>query len=543
MADGASRGDVGLSNPDPSNPDHAGPSASGVLFLILSQIATKGFTFVLNQLLVRNISPEIFGIASYLEFLVSSVLFFSREAERMAIQRAYSGSKDSLRQKIVNFAYIPLGLGAPIAALMYLMQRKSALFSENITTLPYSGVTFALIIALVFVELVAEPLFALNQYQLNFRARSKIESFAVFSKCIVTFGGVLISKRLASGHTFDGLAVASFALGQVAYSFSTLAGYFWASSFEVSKVCKIEEDNEIFYFDRKISKIWRSLFVQMIFKHLLTEGDTLVISFLFSVGEQGVYSVISNYGSILARLLFQPIEESLRVSFTRAFAGKHPNMAGSYRLMENLIVFYLNLSLLIALGGFTNGAFLLRLLLGNNEKWQNSSVFEYFPQYLLYLPFMAFNGILEAFFSSASNQNEIKRFSVFMSVLSVAVLALLYLFVGRLKMGLSGLILANVVNMALRIVYCFSFFLGFFQRKGVSVRVASLLKRASVPLLAAVTTFGAQYVVLGGYETNTFLQFIQSGILCVGCLFVMLVNERQALKTPLLKLVGKRKTE
>lgn len=516
---------------------------SGATFLIASQIATKAFTFVSNQLLVQKISPEIFGMASYLEFIVSSILFFSREAERMAVQRATSSSKTALRQKITNFAFIPLALGIPISVLMFFVNRASDSFNNGIALLPFKNATLVLLVALVLMELVAEPLFALNQYQLNFRARSKIDSVAVFAKCATTFLGVLVAKKY-SPENFDGLAVASFALGQASYSLATLVGYWWASSFQISGITEIEEEGKKFYFDRNISNIWKSLFVQMIFKHLLTEGDTLLIGYLFSAADQGVYSVICNYGSILARLLFQPIEEFLRVSFTRTFAGKNANVASSYLLMEHLLVFYFNLSLLIALGGFTNGSFMLHTLLGRNEKWKNSSVFEYFPQYLLYLPFMAFNGILEAFFSSASSQTEIKSFSKFMSVLSAAVLGLLYVLVNKYHMGLSGLILANMTNMLLRIGYCFVFFVSFFHRNGIPFQVARIVRRILVPFLTVLTTVGVQYFILAsGLQTTSFVQFSKSVVLCVVCLLVMLVNERQALLVPVRRILKREKKD
>ena len=55
----------------------------------------------------------------------------------------------------------------------------------------------------------------------------------------------------------------------------------------------------------------------MIFKQFLTEGDKLLISHLCTIEEQGMYAVMANYGSIIARLLFQPLEESTRLMFTK----------------------------------------------------------------------------------------------------------------------------------------------------------------------------------------------------------------------------------
>eukprot|EP00953_Heterococcus_sp_UTEX-ZZ885_P011520 6670-Heterococcus_DN1.PRE.3 len=62
------------------------------------------------------------------------------------------------------------------------------------------------------------------------------------------------------------------------------------------------------------------LMVQSGFKHLLTEGDKIVLTRAqqgASSYQQGVYAVAHNYGSLVARLLFQPIEESARLMFAR----------------------------------------------------------------------------------------------------------------------------------------------------------------------------------------------------------------------------------
>jgi oligosaccharide translocation protein RFT1 len=51
---------------------------------------------------------------------------------------------------------------------------------------------------------------------------------------------------------------------------------------------------------------------QGIVKHMLTEGDRLLLTALASRNDRGAYAVVANYGSLAARLLFQPVEESVR---------------------------------------------------------------------------------------------------------------------------------------------------------------------------------------------------------------------------------------
>jgi oligosaccharide translocation protein RFT1 len=60
-----------------------------------------------------------------------------------------------------------------------------------------------------------------------------------------------------------------------------------------------------------------SFFFQSFLKQLLTEGERYVMTLfaILSFGEQGIYDVINNLGSLVARFIFQPVEESFYVYF------------------------------------------------------------------------------------------------------------------------------------------------------------------------------------------------------------------------------------
>ena len=62
-------------------------STTGATFLMMGQLFTKLVTFILNNLLIRFLSPRIFGITAFLEFIQGTVLFFSRDAIRLSALR------------------------------------------------------------------------------------------------------------------------------------------------------------------------------------------------------------------------------------------------------------------------------------------------------------------------------------------------------------------------------------------------------------------------------------------------------------------------
>lgn len=97
------------------------------------------FTFGLNQILLRYVSPEVFGVSSMqLELLVGTALFMTRECFRSALLRGTvalrgtnADSKALLVSKMVNLSWLALPMCAVVAvalALFYISRRASLWF-------------------------------------------------------------------------------------------------------------------------------------------------------------------------------------------------------------------------------------------------------------------------------------------------------------------------------------------------------------------------------------------------------------------------------
>lgn len=72
--------------PEPE-PRPTASSSEGTAYLIIVQIVSRALTFLANQLLLRHLSPSIFGAATQLELYAISVVYFSRESVRVTVQR------------------------------------------------------------------------------------------------------------------------------------------------------------------------------------------------------------------------------------------------------------------------------------------------------------------------------------------------------------------------------------------------------------------------------------------------------------------------
>ncbi|AET40575.1 glycolipid translocation protein Ecym_6192 [Eremothecium cymbalariae DBVPG len=466
-------------------------STKGATFLMLGQLFTKVVTFILNTLLVRFLSPRIFGITSFLEFLSSTVLFFSREAIRIATLRingSNEGGHDgedkdyvddpNVLQAAVNLGYIPICIGFPLALVLMAWQYSN--INEYFIELPFFSWSIFFIFVGILAELFSEPLYIVNQFMLNYKTRSEIEGLSVAASCIVNFCIIYWYENWINGtgetihdnYKQEGIAILAFSLGKVTRAITVLCLYYvdylrhhaLKKQFSISLTkIKVSEGTGSYLFQSEIVQHFKKVYFQLCFKHLLTEGDKLIINSLCTIEEQGIYSLLSNYGSIITRLLFAPIEESLRLFLTRLLSNKSTsNLLLSMDVLINLVKFYVYLTIIIVIFGPTSSSFLLQFLIGS--KWSSTSVLETISVYCFYLPFLSMNGILEAFFSSVASGDQILRHSYLMMLLSGVFLLNCWMFIDYFNLSLDGLILSNMINMALRIVYCAIFINGFYNK-------------------------------------------------------------------------------
>ncbi|SCU83520.1 LAME_0C05468g1_1 [Lachancea meyersii CBS 8951] len=538
-------------------------STRGVTFLMFSQLFAKVVTFLLNTLLVRYLSPKVFGINAFMEFLLSTVLFFSREAIRLSALRiktpassqAAAHDDDSetedtdttVLQIAINFAYIPILIGLPLSFVLIGWQYSN--LNEYFISLPYFKLAVFIIWLSIILELFSEPFFIVNQLMLNFKVRSQFESIGVVAACVANFAIVYVyeNKINGSGATLhdinkqEGIAIFAFAVSKLAHSAALLCGYAYDYFRRLSKEntfsiwptrIQLSSKTQPYYFQNDILQHFRKVYLQLCFKHLLTEGDKLIINSMCTVEEQGIYSLLSNYGSLLTRLVFAPIEESLRLFLARLLSVTNSkNVKLSMEVLVNLTKFYLYLSLLIVVFGPVNSPFLLQFLIGS--KWSSTSVLETIRIYCLYLPFLSINGIFEAFFQSVASGEDILRHSYFMMAFSGVFLSSCWLLIGRYKMSLEGLILSNIINMILRIAFC-GWFIGKFYKNIHSdshVQDASFLLNfrnfkvvSVVSAVIAVSNFGFFGIV------KTFKQFFINIAMALLLLSLILYKEKDSLK-------------
>nr|UWK20200.1 oligosaccharidyl-lipid flippase [Trichoderma psychrophilum] len=487
----------------------------GASLLIILQLASRLVTFIANQLLLRFLTAPLLGLSTQLEVYYLSILFFARESLRVAIQRQgiaaapntkgrHDDGDDEARregQAVVNLGYLAVALGSIVSVGLACMYLASA----SVATLqtPWLVESLWLYGFAAMVELMSEPCFVLMQTRLQFGTRAAAESIATFLRCIVVFGCAV----WASQSSVD-IGVFPFALGQLSYGISLLLVYLF-SGFRLASTTgfsllpkRLTSGKDVVflfsYFYKPTVSLASSMMAQSVVKHLLTQGDTFLISLFSNPEVQGVYALANNYGSLLARLLFQPVEESSRSYFSRLLSSPSATEGQSSssqpsspikeakRNLHTILRLYILLSaIIISIGPFAAPP-LLSIVAG--KRWTGSGAGQVLGTYCFYIPFMGLNGITESFVASVASETQVHRQSFWMGIFSVVFAASAFLFMRVLPLGAEGLVYANSINMLCRIVWSGSFIAGYFKTHGLDFAPASLFPGTTIAV--SLSTLG-----------------------------------------------------
>jgi len=218
-------------------------------------------------------------------------------------------------------------------------------------------------------------------------------------------------------------------------------------------------------------------------------------------------------------MLFRPIEDSSRNLFAKLCANTrlgsdskdvkatskqdNGNIKQASIILRNVLRVYSIASLITFAVGPTAAPLLLHVVAGH--KWTDSGAGEVLATYCYCIPLLAINGVSEAFVSATASPAELQRQSFWMGAFTLGFGLSAFVFLRVLGMGAQGLVLANCVNMALRIVFNLSFAGRSFEREGVEFKLRDILPNlyavgatAVVPsLLARTQGLLGRYGIMG----------------------------------------------
>ncbi|KAK2873660.1 hypothetical protein FQN49_002193 [Arthroderma sp. PD_2] len=520
------------------------PRTLGPVYLIAIQVVSRGLTFLANQILLRHITPYALGLASQLELYSITVLFFSRESIRLAAQRQPTDATKAIEsdaaskqiqgnfkhaesggsQAVVNVSYVPIALGIPMAYIfgaLYLHLGQGDMALDRTERMSFLIVQLATIL-----ELLSEPLFAVIQQRMLYSTRAKVEMVSSVARALFSCATVLVINQ-----RYGDTGILPIALGQLGYATFLFCGYLASarpiarnSSFYLYpvRINYTKHANSISQFiPQNLISLSINLYLQSVAKHILTQSDSVILASLASLEIQGQYALASNYGGLLARMIFQPIEEYSRNTFSKLLGARESGRAADKAVMAvksqfiNILRGYTILCVVISAIGPAAVPLAINLIIGSH--WDSLQTQQVLSSYCYYLPFLAVNGITEALVSAAATNSELRLQTKWMGILSALFVAAAYVFLKITQSGVYGLLWANLVNMAARIIWSTFFIMRFFEKHGTKLRARDVLPNLGVCVTGIVGWLSMKYTgVSGSLEIENLLKVATAG-LCVGC--------------------------
>jgi oligosaccharide translocation protein RFT1 len=374
-------------------------------------------------------------------------------------------------------AFLPLILGLPLALATSFLYANVA--GVDTRSQPHFNLAISMYAAAALMELLSEPMHNRAMGEVLTGIRVRAEGIGITSKTTMTCFILWYDSRR---ETRSGdLALLAFAAGQLAYGVSVFASYlshfrevsWWSPRIASRKRFGVISE---FYrsFDPQIMRLALTMTSQSLFKHVLTEGDKLILSWASPLQDQGGYAIAVNYGSLVARIVFQPIEEILRVYFSKTLSPpkditetsithKEDTVRTSLQQAANALVSLLaiqsSLAVILVTFGSAYISIVLHILLPPRYLYTSApSVLE---AWIWYIPVLAVNGGLEAFVSSVAMPKDLNRQSRWMAGFSTVYISTaigLY----ALGFGDKSLVYANIINLLARIVYALHFTSSYF---------------------------------------------------------------------------------
>ena len=441
-------------------------SVRGAAYIFSQQLVIRIVSFVGNIYINRRSPFGLLGTLNDMELFHSTLLFFARETIRMALLRnPLAGSKQDI-QILVNMAFLPIfGLLALCPVFAFIFYNFGYYFSD--TNLQYRMIYLMYFVASAL-ELAAEPWYIYFQFQLLYRIRVNIEGFAFSIQSGFTLASFLLFNNQS---IYRGLII--YGIAHILYSSVLLICYVRKAS--VHKMIEGSENVLFFptavllkdknvFFDPYLLSIAYTFVFQTVVKHLLTVGDKIaLLAFSVPVEQKGAYRLVNDLGSLVARILFLPVEETSRAFYSKTLTNVEVSKEKGKQIYDIL-------SVLVKSHLLLGGCFMFlasnytRLLLDILYPAKSANAAHLLSMFCCYVPFLGLNGITEAFLQAVGDSTILKKQALFMVLFWCMFSSSCFLFMVYYDYGSYGLILSNMVNMLCRIIFSSKFIYSYFAK-------------------------------------------------------------------------------
>lgn len=503
------------------------------------RLLNKLFSFLLNAFLYRMLTPAFLGVAMIkLDFLHTTMMLLIRDGMRMSLFRLSppKGNKTNrdyiewihslflISWKNSSFTFLPI---AVIFTVIYKIIVPSEILSsfpkatqeEMVLLLSHFWRAFYLYLAMIALELVIEPLIIISFHNSKLHPRRlQIESMISLFKSVLVVFLVAHGRYIDRSHHQHAPEIEDFLLGLASFSLSNLISiigmigalslllrtrlqYLWRhtfltnSSMTTSKHTQIKESKEASTHGWMMTK-------QISLKYFLSQGDVWIVSIACSLEEQGLYGIVTHYGSFVCRLLFQPLDEASLLHYSQ-----NCDKTGYNGHLESLSYLQINLRLMQLLALFIGsfGPFLslplFLSLLGKRWLSKAGELEKYLSSYCFLLPLMGISGNLEAFLHATIKDKWISYYGRSTVGGSLLVLASSFI-LSRIIDGPLAMIFSSYVNFAWRTVFSL-LYISYFITERSDLCNSFLGGVHSSSSTLSIVTLGGASVVPGSSTSKT----------------------------------------
>lgn len=405
--------------------------------------------------LLRRINNDVLGLVNVrLTLLYSSILFLTREPLRKA--EIIRGSLP----KFINLLWLSPIISTVISVVcVYLWYAFSSTSDEVSWSVLLSFPISAII------ESIAEP-FSVISLRLESKCGSLAQHFAIGQGMLICVKRIFV---LAGLFMFPGMyhlelfAYAQY-IGAIAYLlFNFVAFYIYIRNKSIPELEQFSTFSDLFPkfsegIDRDSIHAVFTMFSHSILKQLLTDGSAYVMTFteLLSLKDQAVYDAVERVGSIIVRTILSPIDENCNAYFSNTIRKESSVFNKNTDNHDDLVDTLSKVLHVVGVIGFVACTFgipyspVVISLYGGKLLSENGGAL-LLSLYSGYILVTAINGITEGFAMASMDNRQIFTHGKFLFVTSIIHLIINYVLC--VYMNSAGFIVANIINMSVRIIY------------------------------------------------------------------------------------------
>ncbi|KAH0560515.1 protein RFT1 homolog [Cotesia glomerata] len=463
-------------------------SLTNAFFNINLQILCRGITFFLNVFIIRHVGEKVLGVMNVRLLLLESVIFMI--CREPFLKACLTDASAHNWAQVVNMFWILVLIWSAISIFFGFIWLYVLSTVEDLP-LYYDFAVYAVVISCIiyFFSLIIQ--LVLSTF-LFVRCKIAIETVTIVLRTVIFVLIVLYQPDSA---------LLAFGVAQiVATLFYTITPYIYINWYiknnlkrtnnnddhqstssrdkqenrnnsknvnedfpfkSVAEFFPSQLENKESKFDKNLVKLTWSFFKQSFTMLCLAEGEKIIMTIwpLLSFAEQGTYDIVSNLGSLPARFIFRPVEESAYFYFTQTIKRNEPltqqdpvKVRESVDVLKHLTSCLTSFGLVVLVFGQYYSSTLLWLYGG--DKLTNDLPILLMRVHSISILLLAINGITECYTNATADNDIINRYYIYFFQ-SIAFFVTSYTFTRWL--GPVGLIFGNCVNMIIRIYYSIIF--------------------------------------------------------------------------------------